>query len=411
MALEEGVPMGRKEELWVPSPDSPWVRLALLCQGLGPSEVEECVVEGQREGGVEVLLEEERGQAEVGVVQVEGATGGGSGTPGGGGGGCCAPAQGEPRESSLKRYHGEEPGNYSPKLLRMEVMRMEGGQGGCELVTSGQSRSLPACPPGLAGCSLEEELDELPKLETTMDEEDEVEQEEVKGQKEMEVEQMMRELVEEVVVAAVPRSSPAKRHQGDKPVTYGPKVPRMEVERKEESRKRKFMREEKKGEVFQGVAHSLDEVVARLEGMEKVEVLGLTNRTVLDMLSAHRPQVDEPFIQALWRALEVHSSWVDRQLRQRFRFYLVQSLTDRRAELEDAPDEQWLYVGRLLAGGDLHRRELLLPRRRESLAGLLVSLGDLVVGQRRCHKCGEEGEIPVCSCLTVRRGPLLGFQS
>ena len=166
--------MGRKEELCVPSPDSPWVRLALLCQGLGASEVEECVVEGQDEGGVEVLLEEERVQVEV---QVEGATGGESGTPGGGGGGCCAPTQGEPRESSLKRYHGEEPGNSSPKLLRMGLRRKEGGQGGCELVTPGQSRSLLACPPGLAGCSLEEELEELPKLEITMDEYDNVEQE------------------------------------------------------------------------------------------------------------------------------------------------------------------------------------------------------------------------------------------
>ena len=317
------------------------------------------------------------------------------------------------RENPLKR-HQEDLGMSSPKAGRMEVERREevrkegtrredesreeGGQGGSELAPPGQSRSLPACPPGLAGCNLEEELEELPRLETTMDEEDEVEQEEEKRHKETQVKQMMRELVEEVVGAAVPRSSPAKRHQGEELGTYSPKVPRMEVER-EESRKRK--REEERREVSLGVSHSLDEVVARLEGMEKGEVLGLTNRTVLDMLSAHRPQVDEPFIRVLWRALEVHSSWWDRQLRHRFRYYLVQSLMDRRAELEDSLDEQWLYVGRWLPGGDLHRRELFLPRQKESLARLLVSLGDLVAGERRCHKCGEEGEIPVCSCLTV----------
>ena len=76
---------------------------------------------------------------------------------------------------------------------REDERREEGGQGVCELAPPGQLLSLPACPPGLAGCSLEKELEELPKLET-----------------------------------------------------------------KEELRKTK------RWEVFQGVAHSLDEVVARL---------------------------------------------------------------------------------------------------------------------------------------------------
>ena len=60
---------------------------------------------------------------------------------------------------------------------RENERREEGGQGGCELAPPGQSLSFPACPPGLAGCSLEEELEELPKLEITMDEYDNVEQE------------------------------------------------------------------------------------------------------------------------------------------------------------------------------------------------------------------------------------------
>ena len=243
------------------------------------------------------------------------------------------------------------------------------------------------------------EHEEVTEREEVTEQEEVMEQEEVKLDKEgMEVVRELLEEMVEVVRGTLPRETPARRHQGEQP---GPKVPGVEGSREVVRGEEGVQGEGELAAPSWLAGFSLKEVVEWLDSMERDEVMSLSNGAVLDLLSTHRPQVDKPFIEAVWRALEVHSSWHDRQLKERFRRYLVYSLTNRRGELEAAPDQQWLFLSLLKVGGDLHRQELNLPRQQEKLSRLLLSLGDLAAGERKCHKCGEEGEIPVCGCLAV----------
>ena len=102
----------------------------------------------------------------------------------------------------------------------------------------------------------------------------------------------------------------------------------------------------------------------------------------------------------------IHPDWQDKQLRDRFRDYLIQSATYLRPMLAVEPDAPWVYLARLTSTGrqgDLRQPALLSPKTPQSKVAKLLhkTLQKHGEGEQQCHACRRWGDLSLCGCLAV----------
>ena len=145
-------------------------------------------------------------------------------------------------------------------------------------------------------------------------------------------------------------------------------------------------------------------VKAQLENLALHSYEFLTNGLLLQLLDAYSPWVQSVLIRLLVRVLGIDGGWVDKWLRDRFRRYFMYSLGKYRCQMEEAPDQLWLYLPWLKPGGRLHRPELLLPPTApivHPLSRLTRQLAERGEVKARCGHCSRRDYMPVCACLRL----------
>ena len=147
-------------------------------------------------------------------------------------------------------------------------------------------------------------------------------------------------------------------------------------------------------------AAALARALEYLEGLGPEDGHLLTNDRVLEVMDLQETATTFKLLTLVIVMAGIHPDWRDKQLKDRFRSYLVQSATTLRPMLAAERDAPWLYLAKL---GDLRQPALLLPKAPQSKVAKLLkkTLEKHGEGQQQCHACRRWGDLALCGCLAV----------